>query len=166
MIYLTKTINMLKSFSKTALLIIIISLNCCTNSLENNRLNYYGSEISTENIYDYENIKAITLKDGLSKTKLQGKIIKTCPKKGCWMSLDTGTDTLFVRFRDYGFFVPTDSVSGKKAIVEGDLFIDTISIEMLKHYAEDEGKSEEEIALIKSPSYNLNFTADGVIIED
>lgn len=51
------------------------------------------------------------------------------------MSLDTRTDTLFVRFRDYSFFVPTDSVSGKTTVVEGDLFIETISIEMLKHYA-------------------------------
>ena len=155
---------MLKSFSKTALLTIIISLNCCTNSLENNRLNYYGSEISTENIYDYENIKAITLKDGLSKTKLQGKIIKTCPKKGCWMSLDTGTDTLFVRFRDYGFFVPTDSVSGKVAIIEGDLFLDTITVEMRKHYAEDAGKSLEEINTITEPEISMTFLADGVLI--
>lgn len=82
------------------------------------------------------------------------------------MSLKTGTDTVFVRFRDYGFFVPTDSVNGKIAIIEGELFLDTISVKMLKHYAEDGGKSEEEIALITEPSYDLNFTADGVIIKE
>ena len=82
------------------------------------------------------------------------------------MNLDTGTDTIFIRFRDYGFFVPTDSVSGKTAIIEGDLFLDTISVEMLRHFAEDAGKTEKEIALINEPSYNLNFMADGVIIKN
>jgi hypothetical protein len=37
---------------------------------------------------------------------------------------------------------------------------------MLKHYAEDAGKSEEEIAQITEPSYDLGFTADGVIIAE
>jgi hypothetical protein len=82
------------------------------------------------------------------------------------MNLKTDKDTVFVRFRDYAFFVPTDSVSGKTAIIEGDLFLDTISIEMLKHYAEDGGKSQEEISLITKPKHDLNFTADGVVIID
>jgi hypothetical protein len=37
---------------------------------------------------------------------------------------------------------------------------------MLKHYAEDAGKSADEIALITEPSYDVNFIADGVIIKD
>jgi hypothetical protein len=55
---------------------------------------------------------------------------------------------------------------GKKAIIQGDLFLDTVTVEMLKHYAEDAGKSEEEIAQITEPSYDLGFTADGVIIAE
>ena len=47
-----------------------------------------------------------------------------------------------------------------------DLFLDTVTIEMLKHYAEDAGKSEEEIAQITKPSYDMGFTADGVIIAE
>jgi hypothetical protein len=35
---------------------------------------------------------------------------------------------------------------------------------MLKHYAEDAGKSKIEIAQITEPNYDLGFTADGVII--
>ena len=82
------------------------------------------------------------------------------------MSLATETDTLFVRFRDYEFFVPTDGVNGKTAVIEGNLFLDTITVEMRKHYAEDAGKSEEEIAAITEPEYDINFIADGVIIKD
>jgi hypothetical protein len=36
---------------------------------------------------------------------------------------------------------------------------------MLKHYAEDAGKTEKEIAQITEASYKLGFTADGVIIK-
>ena len=82
------------------------------------------------------------------------------------MTLATGDDTLFVKFRDYEFFVPIEGVDGKTAILNGDLFLDTTSIEILQHYAEDAGKSPEEIALITKPSYDLNFIADGVIIKD
>tara|TARA_B100001121_G_C18346361_1_gene460399 strand:- start:332 stop:577 length:246 start_codon:yes stop_codon:yes gene_type:complete len=80
------------------------------------------------------------------------------------MSMATNTDTLFVRFRNYGFFVPTNGVEGKTAIIEGDLFVDTISVKMLQHYAKDAGKSKEEIQKITEPQFGLAFTADGVII--
>ena len=129
-------------------------------------ITYYGHEIDQDGISNYAEMKSATMETGLSKTKLEGTIIQTCPKKGCWMSLATASDTLFVRFRDYGFFVPTDSVSGKVAVIEGDLFLDTITVEMRKHYAEDAGKSEEEIAAITEPEYDINFIADGVIIKD
>ena len=156
-------------------LLLIISCNNSTQNFDetNNtstkiseKMAFYGTEISLENISNYESEKKKTFQTGLTKTKLSGEIIETCQKKGCWMSINTGTDTVFVTFRDYGFFVPTDSVNGKTAIIEGELFLDTTSVKMLKHYAEDGGKSKEEIALITKPSYDLNFTADGVIIKD
>ena len=80
------------------------------------------------------------METGLSKTKLEGTIVKLALKK---MLDESG---LFVRFRDYGFFVPTDSVSGKVAIIEGDLFLDT-TVEMRKHYAEDAVKVKKKLQL-------------------
>ena len=66
--------------------------------------------------------KEMVMNTGLKSCKLSGKIVETCSKKGCWMTLDTGEDTLFIKFRDYGFFVPIDSVEEKNAVVQGDLF--------------------------------------------
>ena len=43
--------------------------------------------------------------------------------------------------------------------------MDTISVEMLRHYAEDAGDSEEEILKITEAEYELSFIADGVLIE-
>ena len=157
------------------ILLSIFIVGCQQNNAENTTAKedaksetntYYGTEINSSNISNYSDAKTIALSNGTTQTKLEGTIVQTCPKKGCWMSLATETDTLFVKFRDYEFFVPTDGVSGKTAIIEGDLFLDTITVEMRKHYAEDAGKSEEEIAAITEPEYDINFMADGVIIKD
>ena len=52
---------------------------------------YYGQEINQDGISNYEEMKSATMETGLSKTKLEGTILQTCPKKGCWMSMATNT---------------------------------------------------------------------------
>ncbi|HEY4797831.1 MAG TPA: DUF4920 domain-containing protein, partial [Bacteroidia bacterium] len=97
--------------------------------------------------------------------KVEGKISAVCQKKGCWMELDLGNNqTMRVAFKDYKFFVPKDA-SGKTAIVDGMAHNDTLSIEDQKHYAEDAGKSKEEIAQITKPQPEISFEARGVIIK-
>ena len=155
------------------LILLFILLGCSSNnqksiadSSSEKGITFYGKEISTDSIKVFDQEKEMVMTAGSKSSKLSGKIIETCSKKGCWMTLDTGNDTLFVKFRDYGFFVPIDSVEGKSTVIQGDLFLDTTSVEMLKHYAEDAGKSEEEIAQITEPKYELGFIADGVIIKN
>ena len=50
------------------------------------------------------------------------------------------------------------------AVVNGKLSIDTLSVAQLKHYAEDAGKSKEEISLIDKEEIKMSFLAEGVII--
>ena len=128
-------------------------------------MDFYGNKISEANVVKYEDVKQKAFDEGSIQTQISGTILETCPKKGCWMSMATESDTVFVRFRDYGFFVPTEGAEGKTAFIEGDLFVDTISVRMLQHYAKDAGKSKEEIAKITEPELGLSFTADGVIIK-
>ena len=158
-----------------SLLWLAIILFSCNNTNENPILNsksesqsykFYGKVISQDSIKNLELEKESLMNTGIKTSKISGRIVETCSKKGCWMTLDTGEDTLFIKFRDYAFFVPRDSVEGKKAIIQGDLFLDTVTVKMLKHYAEDAGKSEKEIAQITEPTYDLGFTADGVIIAE
>ncbi len=82
------------------------------------------------------------------------------------MDVASGDDTVFVRFQDYGFFVPTEGAEGKRTIVEGEAFFDTLTVDARRHYAEDAGASEEEIAAIVEPELKLAFMATGVMIED
>ena len=72
---------------------------------------------------------------------------------------------VMVKFKDYGFFVPKD-IAGKEVIVNGKAFVEEVSVEDQRHYAEDAGKTEEEIAAISSPKKTFSFEADGVLIKD
>lgn len=128
--------------------------------------NHYGEIITSENIVDYSEAKKLVAEQGKISTKIQGTILETCAKKGCWIRLKADNDTLFVRFKDYGFFVPTSGVEGKTAVLQGEATYETLEVDEVRHYAEDAGKSKEEIELITDPEYIFSFTATGVIIEN
>ena len=72
---------------------------------------------------------------------------------------------MFVKFKDYGFFMPLD-LSGKTVVMHGNAFVEETSVDELKHLAEDAGKSEDEIAKITAPKKEFKFLADGVVIVD
>ena len=124
---------------------------------------YYGEKISST---DLQQLSNIDFNKKSVQTKLEGEIISTCPKKGCWIEMKIDDKDVFVKFKDYGFFVPKYGMEGKKAIIQGLASIDTVSIRDLKHYAEDAGKSKSEIEKIISPEIKISFLAEGVIIKD
>jgi len=68
-----------------------------------------------------------------------------------------------VRFKDYGFFVPLDATG--EVIINGKAYVSETSVEELKHYAEDAGKSSEEIALIVKAEKTFSFEANGVLLK-
>ena len=80
------------------------------------------------------------------------------------MKMSIAQDTVLVRFKDYGFFVPKSGAEGKSAIINGNISIDTLSVAQLRHYAEDAGKSKDEILSIVNPEITISFLADGVTI--
>ncbi len=108
----------------------------------------------------YKNMKA---GDTLA-VQFKSKIEEVCQKKGCWMSLslDEGQKS-FVKFKDYGFFVPMNA-GNHDVIVSGKAYVNVVSIDELKHYAKDGGKTEAEIAAITEPKITYSFMADGVQI--
>ena len=127
---------------------------------------YSGSVIELDGALDASGLRAALSETGRAQVKFEGEVTATCAKKGCWMDVASGEDTVFVRFQDYGFFVPTEGAEGKRTVMEGEAFFDTIEVAMLQHYAEDAGASEEAIAAITEPELRLAFTATGVMIED
>jgi len=100
------------------------------------------------------------------RTKFTAKVESVCQVKGCWMNLvpsEAGNDEIFVKFKDYAFFMPLD-ISGKNVIVEGVAYKEVTPVDELKHYAEDEGLPQEEIDKIVEPKEEIKFMADGVIV--
>lgn len=128
----------------------------------------FGDEISDEGVLSTSElmVKFDAMKEGDTiQVKTSGTIVDVCSKKGCWMKLDMGNDkTVRVTFKDYGFFVPLNA-SGE-AIINGQAYVTETSVDELKHYAEDAGKSQEEIDAITEPEFSYAFIADGVLLKE
>ncbi len=133
-------------------------------------MNYqsFGTEISDEDVMTNTEMteKYKNLKPGDTvNVKFASTVKDVCQKKGCWMNLEMGDAETMVRFKDYGFFMPKD-IAGQEVIVSGKAYVEEMSVEDQRHYAEDGGKSAEEIAAITEPKRTLAFEADGVLIPE
>ncbi len=127
----------------------------------------FGDKIEADNALSAQDMAAkygaMKVGDSIS-TKMTAKVNSVCQVKGCWMRLDLGNDEeVMVKFKDYAFFMPKN-ISGKDVIIDGNAYVNEISVEDLKHYAEDAGKTEEEIAAITEPRKTYTFMADGVLL--
>lgn len=127
----------------------------------------YGEVITPTSALDVLTIGTLMADKDSLEVKLSGEIEKTCKMKGCWMTVKTGDNsTMRVTFANYGFFVPKEGMEGKTTIMEGKVSKIVNSVETLRHYAQDEGKTAEEIAAITEPVEEYTFVATGVLIED
>ena len=156
---------------------ILFGLTACK---EVKKTNNEVAETKQEVVYDSFGAKvsldgAITSEALLSKFKMMkagdsinvkftSTVKDVCSKKGCWMRLSLADDSeTMVRFKDYGFFVPLDS-KGREIVLKGKAFIKETSVKELQHYAEDAGKTAEEIAKITTSKIEYTFLADGVLM--
>ncbi len=126
----------------------------------------FGEEINKSDAISYdEMIAKMAGSDSLS-TKVMGTVEGVCQAKGCWINIvsdNPDQPSMFVKFKDYGFFMPKD-IAGKRVIMEGYAFKEVTPVDELRHYAEDEGKSSAEIAAIVEPKEELKFLASGVLL--
>lgn len=129
---------------------------------------FFGDSISTEGAISVDSAKqALANTDSLMST-VTGYVTSVCQVKGCWMVLsqnkeDSSGAGFFVKFRDYSFFMPLD-LSGSKVCIQGKAFKELTDVDELKHYAEDEGKSQAEIDAITEAKEELKFMANGVVV--
>ena len=123
----------------------------------------FGKKISAKKANDISWLENKT-EFGDKTVKIEGEVESVCQNMGCWVKLKKSDgSTMTVRFKDYGFFVPKD-IAGKKIIIQGIPEIKTTSVDELKHFAEDAGKSQAEIDAITDGKTELTFTADGVLV--
>lgn len=126
---------------------------------------YFGDKITPDGAIPADQIKEKLANNDSLAMKVEGKIAEVCQKKGCWMELELANgESMRVTFKDYGFFVPKDA-GGRTVIMDGYAYNDTTTVAQLRHYAEDGGKSKEEIDKITEPEVSISFEAHGVIIK-
>ena len=141
----------------------------CSGQEINEGLISFGDEIeasgSMTSLQMSEKYKVMVVADTV-QSKFTGVVKEVCQSKGCWMKvvLEDGKEAM-VRFKDYGFFMPKD-IAGKEVIINGLAFVEEMSVDDQKHYAEDAGKSADEIAEITKPKRTLGFEADGVLLKE
>lgn len=125
----------------------------------------YGKAINAEGAISIETLENHLESDTVYNGKITGEVVSVCEKKGCFMEVkrEGDEDPIMVRFKDYGFFMPSDIV-GRTVVVDGRAWVKETSVASLRHYAEDKGKSEEEIAQITEPKEDIGIVAEGVVI--
>lgn len=93
---------------------------------------------------------------------VEAKVTEVCQSRGCWMKVELPNgESMRVTFKDYGFFMPKD-LAGQTVKMQGIAKKEETDVETLKHFAEDAGKSEEEIAQITESKMDYKFIASGV----
>lgn len=126
----------------------------------------YGEKINAENPIAVAGLAQMLEEQDSVWITCKSTIVTSCQHSGCWMDLDMGEGKVVkVTFKDEAFTIPLDS-KGKTAIIEGYAKKELIPVDLLKHYAEDDGKSQEEIDAITEPEFAYTFEAIGVIIKD
>ncbi len=125
----------------------------------------FGELITADGAISYSDMMSqMTTADSMT-VKVRGTVQGVCQAKGCWMNLndEQSTAETFVKFKDYGFFMPKD-IAGREVIMDGYAYREITSVDELRHYAEDEGKSKEEIEAITEPVEEMKFMASGVLL--
>lgn len=150
----------------------VLAVSCSTDSNSEEQTektdvkNYGPVTVEIEKAISVEEmLKDFDGKEGEVEYTFEGELTEVCSKAGCWVNINKGNgETFMVRFKDH-FTIPTDTEIGNTAYFHGVAYWDTVSVELLQHFAEDAGKSKEEIEAITEPKFELGFEADGIAVK-
>jgi len=156
------------------ILLAIIAIGCISCSQQPDSYNeqagigkpvFIGKHITEDGAIDCSELKDKMGDSTVLQTKIKGEVIGICPDKTCILRLDMGDGTsMNVRMNNIEISVPRDA-TGKTAIVEGRVYVDTTDVKMLPGYERDSGRSEAETEVTKDPEVSLAFDATGLIIK-
>ena len=123
----------------------------------------FGEKISDAKALPANEVVTYFEKDRKGDVKVTGEVIEVCKAEGCWLRLKTNDGSMLVKMKDHAFLVPL-SLVGKTVEVEGPGSMKETSVDMLKHYAEDAGKSQAEIDAITQPKKEVVLQAKGLAV--
>ncbi len=122
----------------------------------------FGVSVSEEGALSADSLAENLIQAGQTReVKLIGKVTEVCKAEGCWVRVETKTGSMLVKMKDHAFLVPV-ALEGKTIVADGVATFKETSVEQLKHFAEDGGKSQKEIEKIVEPKKEIVFQATGI----
>ncbi|MFM7387863.1 MAG: DUF4920 domain-containing protein [Bacteroidota bacterium] len=126
------------------------------------------SEFGLVKVNESEAISVEELVARMDRTKspqtltIKAPLSAVCQNAGCWVQVPKPDGKpLMVRFKNH-FTIPPSTPLGTETYIHGVAYWDTVSVKALRHFAEDAGKTLEEINKITQPEFKLNFEGDGI----
>lgn len=123
----------------------------------------FGAKISAEETAVSADLLTENLTaEGQSKEiVVKGKIKEVCKAEGCWVRMETKEGSFLIKMKDHAFLVPV-AMEGRTVVIGGTATFKETSVAQLRHFAEDAGKSAEEIAKITEPKKEIVMQATGI----
>jgi hypothetical protein len=122
----------------------------------------FGQTIDSTAAIAINNLPGVVKEPGTA-VKVRGRVAEVCVMEGCWLKMQTADGKIMVKMKDHSFLVPV-AINGKEIVVEGFAVSKVTPVAELKHYAEDAGKSKEEIAAIQQPKHEIVLNAIGILV--
>lgn len=123
----------------------------------------FGLKTSVDGAINVDELTSLLKSKSTDDVKIKGKVVEVCKAEGCWIKMETANGPMMIKMKDHSFVVPLD-MNGKMIVAQGTATFKETSVDMLKHYAEDAGKSKEEIAAIKEAKKEITMQATGIIV--
>ena len=125
----------------------------------------FGEKTTADNAISVEQLYTLieSKEDKKANVKIKGTVTQVCKMEGCWIKIKSPDGNMMVRMKDHKFTVPL-VLDGKSVVIDGTAEEKLTSVEQLRHYAEDAGKSKEEIAKITQPKREITVQAKGLLV--
>ncbi len=123
----------------------------------------FGVKTTIEGAVNADELATILTAKPIAEVKVKGEVVEVCKAEGCWLKMQTSNGPVMVKMKDHSFMVPL-AMNGKTIVAQGTATFKATSVEMLRHYAEDAGKTKAEIAAIKEPKKEMTMEATGILV--
>jgi hypothetical protein len=123
----------------------------------------FGEKTTAEGAVNPDQLPLVLGDKSTAPVKVKGKVAEVCKMEGCWLKMQTASGPMMIRMKDEAFLVPL-AMNGKTIVAQGIASIKETSVEMLRHYAKDAGKTPEEIEAIKEPKKEMMVEATGILV--
>lgn len=123
----------------------------------------FGTSFKAKGAIDANKLEESLQDSNKKEVKVKGVVSQVCTAEGCWLKLKTDNKDIMVKMKDHKFLVPL-AMNGKTIVVNGTAQKKITTVEQLKHYAEDAGKSKAEIEAITEGKEEVIIQATGIVV--